>query len=97
METRRTLEKEPESRDLKASDLKVGFCVSLTDSDENNDTLFVARITETDITFADKLLAANQNYQVILTREGDTLRDAKNRLVTIYGRVKQYGLDGKEI
>ena len=97
---RRTLESHNEARNLKLSEIKVDYCINLTDSDENRDTVFVEQIGETEVVFTSgpvgKGIAAGP-YQVILKREDETLRDEKGRLVTIYGRPTQYKMNGEVI
>jgi len=99
MEIRRTLERTNESRVLKPSELKVGFCITLTDSDDNSDTIFVEKISDTEIVFTSATTTkASRTYQIILARDGETLSDAKGRAVTIYGKAKQYDtMTGEEI
>jgi hypothetical protein len=98
MEIRRTLEKTNEPRDLKPSELKAGFCINLTDSDDNRDAVFVEKISETEIVFTSgETRPAYRAYQIILTRDGEKLTDAKGRAVTIFGKAKQYdSMTGEE-
>ena len=95
MNIRRTLEPYNEARDLKLSEIKVDYCITLTDSAANRDTLFVEQIGETEVVFTSR--SATRSYQVNLKREGETLRDEKGRLVTIYGRPTQYKMNGEVI
>jgi hypothetical protein len=99
VETRRTLEKSNVPRELTASELKVGFCVNLADSENNDDVLFVEKISETEITFESRAIGRGDkgNYRVILTRKGETLHDEKGRAIEIFGKPKQYNYEGKEI
>ena len=96
METRRTLERE-KPRDLKASELKVGFLVRLEDTAYNSDFMFVEKISDTEIVFETKIHSDPKNYRVILIRDGDKLSDAKGRAVKIKGNATQYDSEGKEI
>lgn len=96
MEVRRTLEELNPYRKLRPTELKVNFCVTLTDSDRNTDTLFVKRISETEIVF-EQQSRLRPSYEIILTRAGDEVCDAKGRSVTIAGRIKQYDYEGKEL
>jgi hypothetical protein len=87
MEVRRTLKDPNPIRELKPSELKIGYCVHLTDSDHNSDTLFVEKISDTEIAFKQKI--SPDPYRIILTRQGDKLKDMEGHSVTIRGKAKQ--------
>lgn len=96
MEVRRTLEKE-EPRHLKPSELRVGYCVCLTDTDKNRDTLFVEKISDAEIVFETMMFSDAKNYQIILERKGDRLTDGKGRAVEVWGQPTQYNAEGKKL
>ena len=93
---RRTLEKD-EPVNLKVSELRVGFLVNLRDPEYNSELVTVKEIGENEVTFTNMYMSEAKKYDVILTRDGDRLIDAKGRPITARGMAHQFDYNGNEI
>jgi hypothetical protein len=86
VDSRRTLAQPNPSRDLKPSELRVGFYVSLKDSMGNSAIVRVTKITKKEMFFLEGLVEV---HEIILTRKDDMLLDGEGRIITAWGRPNQ--------
>jgi hypothetical protein len=92
---RRTLEKDVEYRDVDVGELVVDDVYTLRDTEGNGQTLFVDKITDSEVTFVSKIFSEADNFRVILIRDGEKLRDVKGRAITVSGTVKRKSTEEK--